>query len=139
MLQVRLLNLNALNWQRFNMRFFELFEGLDSNGITNEIRGSIVDILTPLASQGVNYVTVQQVLDALQNSGSGIQIDRSMIMQLLNPDSIKLIKSIEGDRINLDTGDSGPFVSKNQKDKQKQEDDIKKSATSQAQKNIDGK
>jgi hypothetical protein len=121
------------------MRYYELFEGLDSTGVTNEIRGSIVDILTPLASQGVHFVTVQQVLDALQNSGSGIQIDRSMIMQLLNPDSIKLIKSIEGDRINLDNGDNGPTVSKTKKDQQKQEDDIKKSATSQAQKNIDGK
>lgn len=135
-LQVRLLNHNALNWQRSNMRFYELFEGLDSQGITNEVRGSIVDILTPLASQGVKYVTVQQVLDSLQNSGSGIQIDRSMIMQLLNPDTIKLISSIDGDRITLNNGDNGQFVSKKQKDQKKQEDDINKAATDQAKKNI---
>ena len=118
------------------MRFYELFEGLDSQGITNEVRGSLVDILTPLASQGVKYVTVQQVLDSLQNSGSGIQIDRSMLMQLLNPDTIKLISSIDGDRITLNNGDNGQFVSKKQKDQKKQEDDINKTATDQAKKNI---
>lgn len=118
------------------MRYYELFEDLDPYGVSDQIANSVVDILTPLASNGVQYVTVQQVLDDLKNYGTGVSIDRSLLIQILDPNKIKLIKNIEGDRINLNNGDNGPEISQDDKEQQKSEDDIKKTAASQAKKNI---
>jgi hypothetical protein len=119
------------------MRYYELFEDLDSDSIMDQVRSAVVDILTPLASNGVQYVTVQQLLDELKNSGTGVDIDRSMLMQILDPDTVKLISSIEGDRVTLNNGNGdGSERAVPQKQKQREQDDIKKTAATQAKKSI---
>jgi hypothetical protein len=118
------------------MRYYEIFEGLNSDSIMNQVRSAVVDILTPLASNGVQFVTVQQILDELKNSGTGVDIDRSMLMQILDPDQVKLVSSIEGDRIELSNGDNSPERSVPKQQKQRDEEKIKNTAAQQAKKNI---
>jgi hypothetical protein len=118
------------------MRYHEIIESLDSDSIMDQVRGAVVDILTPLAANGVQFVTVQQILDDLKNSGTGVDIDRSMLMQILDPDQVKLVASIEGDRIKLSNGDNGSEQAVPAEKKQKQEEKIKTTAANQAKKNI---
>lgn len=80
------------------MRLFEIFS--DSvDDILESLRDDIVDFLMPLAAEGVAYVTVQNVLDKLRERQSGLEIDRSLVMQVLDPNKVKLVTKIEGDRI----------------------------------------
>jgi pyridoxine 5'-phosphate synthase PdxJ len=116
------------------MRYHEIIREDDST--MDPVRSAVVDILTPLASNGVQFVTVQQVLDQLKASDTGVAIDRSLLMDILNPDQVKIVKSIEGDRINLNTGKDGSQRAVSQQQKQSEEDKIKNTAADQAMKNI---
>jgi hypothetical protein len=119
-----------------SMRYREIIESQDPNSIMSQVRNAVVDILTPLVSNGITYVTVQQVLDKLKNSGTGVDIDRSMLMQILNPDQVKLVSSIEGDRVNLNNGDGDSQRAITQNQKQKEQDNIKDTAQKQAKKEV---
>jgi hypothetical protein len=84
------------------MRLFELFamdEDDNSGDMQTSLRNDAIDMLMPLAAQGVPFVTVQAVQQKLGQNGSGIDIDRNMIMTLLDPNEVKLVTKIEGDKI----------------------------------------
>jgi hypothetical protein len=80
------------------MLLFELFE---PDEMTEQLRQAALDYLTPLLSQGVPFVTINQMIEALRNSHFGIIINRPMIMDILDPDEVQAVDKIEGDRIFL--------------------------------------
>src|SRR5476651_2083018 len=116
------------------MRYHEIIN--EDDGVMDPVRNAVIDILTPLASNGVQFVTVQQVMDQLSNADTGIAIDRSLLMTILDPDQVKIVKSIEGDRINLNTGNNGSQRAVTQKQEKTEQDKIKSTAADQAKKNI---
>ena len=95
----------------------------------------ILDMLTPLAAQGIDYVTIDQIIQKFKTSPSGMLVDREMIMSLLDPNKFPLIKSIEGDKLFLTTR-VGPTRSVNDKQADKEQEQIKTSATNQAIKSV---
>lgn len=115
------------------MRYHELLE--DKLGSQQTFVNSILDMLTPLASQGMEFVTVQQVINKLKGSSSGLHVDRELVMDLLDPDTFPLVKSIEGDKLYLKKL-AGPDRSVSAQQKEKEQDTINKTATKQAQDNI---
>lgn len=121
------------------MLLFELFDsGIGDSGegdLIHDLRQSIMDILTPLASQGVPFVTVQSVMDQLNQLRSGIAIDRNLVMTVLDPEKVKMITKIEGDRIYFTVPTADPRkVDDNQAEKDK--DHVNQQAQKQAEKNI---
>ena len=117
------------------MLILELF---DKNGeMMQQMRQSILDIITPLVSQNVPFVTVQQVIDGLRHTKTGISIDRSMIMRLLDPDEVKSIDKIEGDRIYLRNDDGGSTREVDQQDAEKDKEQVQQTAQNQAQKELE--
>jgi hypothetical protein len=103
------------------MYLFELFSGDDGGGLMDGLREQVMDILTPLAANGVPYVTIQQLVDKLSEEQSGVTIDRNLIYTLLDPNKVRLIKSVEGDRIYLQL----PTSANSDVEKKKKEDQIK--------------
>ena len=83
----------------------ELFEPGD---MTEQLRQTALDYLTPFLSQKVPFVTVNQMIDALRRSQLGLVINRTMIMDLLNPQQVEAVDKIEGDRIFLKNPDKVP-------------------------------
>jgi hypothetical protein len=80
------------------MLLCELFE---PDEMTEQLRQAALDYLTPLLSQGVPFVTINQMIEALRNNNFGLVINRPMIMDILDPDQVEAIDKIEGDRIVL--------------------------------------
>ncbi len=117
------------------MYLFELFDDgpLD---VTDDIKERIMDILTPMVAQKVPFVTIQQILDKVNQLRTGITVDRNLIMTLMDPDKIKIIDKIEGDRVYLKNPDS-PDRSVGQDNREKEEDHLNKMAQKQAKKAID--
>jgi pyridoxine 5'-phosphate synthase PdxJ len=116
------------------MRYHEIIK--EDNSIMDPVRDAVIDIMTPLAANGVQFVTVQQIMDQLADADTGVAVDRSLLMSILNPDQVKIVKSIEGDRINLNTGNDGSQRAVTQTQKQSEQDKIKDTAADQAKKNI---
>lgn len=81
------------------MLLCELFE--DPGEMTQHLRQAALDYLTPLLSQNVPFITIQQMIDALRHAQLGLVINRSMVMDILNPDEVQAVDKIEGDRIYL--------------------------------------
>jgi hypothetical protein len=113
------------------MLLFELFEDqtdddLGDNGhddglkpqtggqMTQQIRQAALDVITPLLGQNVPFITMEQLIDRLSNARFGIVITPALIMAILNPDDIKAISKIEGNRIYL----QGPGVADSEHDDQ---------------------
>jgi hypothetical protein len=117
------------------MYLFELFDDgpLD---VTDDIKERIMDILTPMVAQKVPFVTIQQILDKINQLRTGITVDRNLIMTLMDPDKIKIIDKIEGDRVYLKNPDS-PDREVGKDNREKEEDHLNKMATTQAKKAID--
>jgi len=113
------------------MLLCEIFD--DDLNITNDIRQYVMDVLTPLVASHVPFVTVQQVIDELRNMRTGVSIDRGLIMNILDPDKIKIIKKIEGDNIYFNDPEA-PIVSTNKDTEEKNKEKVFKTATSQAKK-----
>ena len=111
----------------------ELFD--DSLNITDEIRDYVMDVLTPMVAAHVPFVTVQQVIDKLREMRIGVSIDRGLIMSVLDPDKIKIIKKIEGDRIYFNDPEA-PLRSINDKDEEKEKEHVEDLAGDQAKKEI---
>lgn len=82
-----------------------LCELFDPDEMTNQLRQAAMDYLTPLLSQNVPFVTVNQMIEALRNGQFGIVINRPVIMDILDPDKIEAVSKIEGDRIYLQRPD----------------------------------
>jgi pyridoxine 5'-phosphate synthase PdxJ len=116
------------------MRYHEIIKEDDS--VMDPVRNAVIDILTPLAANGVQFVTVQQIMDKMADADTGVAVDRSLLMSILDPDQVKIVKSIEGDRINLNTGNDGSQRAVTQKQQQSEQDKIKNTAADQAMKNI---
>lgn len=116
------------------MLLCELF-GDDSVNVVDEMRSMMIDVLTPLAANQVPYVTVQQVIDRLQEIRSGVRVDRAMVMTILDPNAVEMIDKIEGDRIYLTTPQSDE-VAKREDDKERDRQEIQKKAAGQAQKEV---
>lgn len=89
------------------MFLFELFEDQDDPSFNpdgemqQQLRQAALDLITPLLGQNVPFVTMQQVIDGLSGSRFGIVITPAIIMSVLNPDDVKAVEKIQGDRIYL--------------------------------------
>jgi len=84
------------------MLLCELFKEKTNNfSLKSRLQQAVIDFLTPLVAHKVPFVTVQQMIDEIRNMRPGLLVDRSLIMTLLDPDIVKTVKSIEGDRIYL--------------------------------------
>jgi hypothetical protein len=108
------------------MRYHEIIK--EDNSIMDPVRDAVIDIMTPLAANGVQFVTVQQIMDQLADADTGVAVDRSLLMSILNPDQVKII--------NLNTGNDGSQRAVTQTQKQSEQDKIKDTAADQAKKNI---
>lgn len=116
------------------MRYREIVESMDGNA-TGSLADIMLDLLTPLAGQGIEYITVDQLIGKLKHIPTGQLVDRELVMAVLDPDKFPLVKSIEGDKIYL-TQRHGPERSVSDKQKETEEEKIKKTAGQQAIKNI---
>ena len=114
------------------MRYYEIIKESSSESF----KVAILDLLTPIAASGVEYVTFKQLAQKLKSIPSGLHIDRALIMQILDPNEFPLIKSIEGDKIFLNPSIEGPERAVNDEQKDREADQIKKTAASQALKSI---
>lgn len=112
------------------MRYRELMETLGDK-VQGALANSILDILTPIAANGVQSVTVQQLIDKVQKIPTGLKIDRELIMSVLDPNKFPMVKSIEGDNIYLQAPQTIRSVNDKQKDREAEK--IKTTAAKQAQ------
>ncbi len=69
------------------MRWHEIYEFDQSMSTVG--KGLVLDILAPFRAQGVPSITVQQIIDQLQDSPDldGIQIDQDFIMSVLQSEN----------------------------------------------------
>lgn len=116
------------------MYLFELFDN-DSLNMEDEIRQNVMDVLTPMMAAHLGFVTIQQVIDKLRGMRLGISIDRGLIMNILDPDKLKMIDKIEGDRIYFHDPEA-PMRSVNQDDAEKDKNHVDDMAKQKAMKNI---
>lgn len=118
------------------MRYFELVESKRSVGqpLSEDVRQSltskILDILTPIAGSGVEFVTVDQVIAKVKGVPTGLLVDREMIMDILDPNQFSLIKKIEGDKLFLQSPPQERSI--NDKQKETEAEKIKKTAAKKA-------
>lgn len=120
------------------MRLYELFQGdLDVKGGLHQ---AALDILTPMLAHKLPFVTVQQMVDELRRTRSGIVVDRALVLDLLDPSRIPAIEKIEGDRIYLTPPPSEAEDRETSDKKAETEiDRIKDKARKQAKKEMDSK
>jgi hypothetical protein len=120
------------------MRLDELFQASHHGSqqpIKTRLQQIAIDFLTPLVAHKVPFITVQQMIDELRKNRPGILVDRGFVMDLLDPQTVKAVKSIEGDRINLQEPSSVEHkVDDNEA--QKEVDKIKDMAKQKAQKDV---
>jgi hypothetical protein len=114
------------------MLLLELFE---PDEMSNQLRQAALDYLTPLLSQNVPFVTINQMIEALRNSQFGIVINRAMIMDILDPDQVEAVSKIEGDRIFLATPDA-ETREVDAEDQQKDQEHVADMAQNQAKNNM---
>lgn len=114
-----------------------LWEFFQSGDMVADLRQQVLDYLTPLVVHGVDFVTVQDVQDALRNHKTGLSIDRGLVMQVLDPDKIAMVKKIEGDKVYLNIVAAINDGNKSGKDEQeKAEEKLSNKATQQAKKQL---
>lgn len=82
------------------MHLFELFGDPPLN-IKATLTSAINDSLAALLASGVQYVTIDSVVADMARQGTGVRIDRALVMQLLDPTVNKIVKKVEGDRVYL--------------------------------------
>lgn len=76
------------------MRWHEIFREFDQ-GITGVGKGFVLDLIAPLKAQGVQSITVQQIIDQLQGNPdlAGVTVDQQFVMDMLkNQKNIKIEK-----------------------------------------------
>ena len=106
--------------------------------MTEQLRQAALDYLTPLLSENVPFITINQMIEALRHNDFGIVVNKPMIMELLDPDEVEAISKIEGDRIFLatpDTVDQDREVSAD--DAEKDQAHVQDMAQGQAQQNLE--
>lgn len=115
------------------MRYKDLVESVVDDAHTT-LASKILDILTPIAANGVESVTVDQIIDKIKSIPTGLLIDRELVMDVLDPNKFPLIKSIEGDTVYLKAKETIRSVNDDQKDTEAEK--IKDTAEKQAVKNV---
>ena len=116
------------------MLLLELF-GDDDSDVIQHLRDDIVDLLVPLAAHGVPFVTVDKIIDKMRDKRTGFEINKALVFQVLDPDKVKLIDKIEGDKIYFSMPeDEDRSVGAEQK--QQEQDAVANKATAQAQQNM---
>lgn len=116
------------------MRLFELFQrdmSEDGDGMIDHLRDLVLDYLTPLASHEVEYVDMKDIEELLQLDHSGLVIDRTLLMQVLDPDLCRMVKQIDGDKVYI-SFPVGEVADKAEEDKEKDKQKIKDKASSAA-------
>lgn len=116
------------------MYLFELFGG-DEGSMLDRLRIQVMDYLTPLAARHVEYIPIQHVADILVDARTGLIIDRGLIMQILDPNTCKLVNKIEGDKVYL-TLPQEEISAKTRDDKERDREAIRKKAAAVAKKEI---
>ncbi len=109
----------------------------DDSSMLIGLRQQVMDYLTPLVAHQVDYVTVQDIEDILKNYRTGLTIDRGLVMELLDPNTIKLVKKIEGDKVYLNVVaamNSAKTVDAKEKDAEKVSDLAAKQAKKEIRK-----
>jgi hypothetical protein len=116
------------------MLILELFAS--GGDMMKRLRQDALSVITPYLGMDVPFVTVNQVIDGLKsNNQLGIVIDRSLIMDLLDPEQVKAIDRIEGNRIYLMHPDEDNREV-DAEDAEKDQDRVTDMAQNQAQKQI---
>ena len=117
------------------MLLCELFGNDGGSNVVDEMRSMVIDVLTPLAASKVPYVTVQQIVDRLQEVRSGVRIDRSLIMTILDPNTVQMVDKIEGDRIYL-MNPQPDAMAQREEDEEANKEKVRQKANQQAQKQV---
>lgn len=113
----------------------ELFDS-QPHDLKGQLRAAILDVLTPLVAQGVPYTTVDAVIDELQAQGSThLRIDRALVMQLCEPNEMKLVKKIEGDQLHFTLPEPDRAADTDAEDERDAEK-VKRDAVKQAKKHV---
>lgn len=81
------------------MRLLELFDSGAS--VKMKMQHVVMDMLTPLIAMKAPFVTIDQVIEQLHAANTGVAIDRTTVMDLLDPSKVQAVKSIDGDKIYL--------------------------------------
>ena len=118
------------------MYLFELFGGDGESSLLDRLRIQVMDYLTPLAAKRVEYIPIQHVADILADYRSGLIIDRGLIMQIIDPNTCKLVSKVEGDKVYL-TLPVDEISAKTVDAEQQDKEDIRKKAAAVAKKEID--
>ena len=117
------------------MRLWELHYAPREQGMMDALRERLMDYFIPLVVRKVAYVSMSDIEEALNSYKTGFTIDRSFIMELIDPDHMKVVKKIEGDKIYLDVIQAANSES-SAEEKEKEEEKIKSTAAKQAKKEI---
>lgn len=116
------------------MYLFELYSD-DSASVVDDLRSEMLNYLTPLVSSGVKFITIEDAEKSLKNLRSGLIIDRGLVMRVLDPNAIKMVKKISGNRIYLDIP-VDEMTAKTQDQEEKDEKKVSDMASKQAKKEI---
>jgi hypothetical protein len=119
------------------MRLHDLFED-EEGGVVQELRDAILDLLTPLAAQGIPKVSIQAIIDKMRDVHSGVAIDRALVMHVLDPQDVKMVTKIEGDTLYFNLSDENSRAVSDD-EKEKEADKMKTTAVNQAKKSIKDK
>lgn len=89
--------------------------------VRDDVRNYLLDILTPLASSGVPFVSIEGLLQKLEGLDLGIFIDKDLIMDVLDPEEVKIIQKVDGEKVYfdvmVDNGEAKIAANKREKDK----------------------
>jgi hypothetical protein len=116
------------------MYLFELFD--DDGGMTEELRFMVMDYLTPLAANDIEWIDISDIEKTLQDARTGMVIDRGFIMRLIDPQVCKLVNKVEGDKVYLSLP-VDEIAAKSEQDEEKDREHVERMATQQAKKQVD--
>lgn len=116
----------------------ELFDETEGSSVVQELRDAIIDMLTPLAAQGVPKVSVQQIIDKMREEHTGVAIDRALVMHVLDPQEVKLVTKIEGDTVFFNLSDEDKYAA-GEDQQEKDAKHMQSTALKQATKNVKAK
>ena len=118
------------------MRWQEIIH--ESDDILDQARNALLDMITPLLSQGITSVTVQQVIDQLQNDPDlqGIDLSNDLIMQALEGVTGVQYTTNSAGQPSIALTPSTPSTSAAEHKSDQQQDTVDKAATRQATKDL---
>ena len=98
------------------------------------LRQSALEVITRYLAQGLPFVTMQQVIDAMRRNRSGMDITRGLLMKILDPNKVKAVDKIEGDHIVLAKPDEGDETKDDAQAEAEQQEQSKDQVDDMAQK-----